>query len=179
VPEVDQITTTDKIGLVGRAKVIWTLCPKCDKGRWVRLQYHRKYPILLCNSCIQSHSLTNEYKGRKTNKAGYILVLLKSIDPYYRMAQKSGYVLEHRYIMAKHFGRPLESWEIVHHKNRNKTDNSPKNLHLYLGNQHSQSHIEWKLITRIKQLEQRVILIEAENELLRSQTEKESSETLP
>jgi hypothetical protein len=128
---------------------------------------HQKYP-----DSYRREAASNWKGGRKVNENGYIMILLEPSDPYYCMAQKSGYVLEHRYIMARHLGRPLESWEVVHHKNRNKSDNQLSNLHLYPSKQHMQSHIEWKLIWRIKQLEQRTTLLEAENTLLRGQVEK-------
>ena len=57
------------------------------------------------------------WKGGRTNRRGYVVIWVPKSDPMWVMRSKSGYVTEHRLVMARHVGRPLESHEIVHHKN--------------------------------------------------------------
>jgi hypothetical protein len=44
------------------------------------------------------------------------------------------YVLEHRLVMEKILGRYLLPEEVVHHKDKNKCNNSPENLQLFSAN---------------------------------------------
>jgi hypothetical protein len=68
--------------------------------------------------------------GRKRNRDGYIMVKLPHYHPFYSMANKDGYVMEHRLVVAEHLGRPLLDNEIVHHLNRIRDDNRLENLQL-------------------------------------------------
>ena len=64
------------------------------------------------------------WKGGRTKRPdGYIFLTV------YENGQKRRLV-EHRYIMEKHLGRKLYSWEIIHHKNGIKDDNKLENLEL-------------------------------------------------
>jgi hypothetical protein len=53
-----------------------------------------------------------------TNKSGY------------RAFANSGKPV-HRWAAAKKLGRPLRTGEVVHHKDRNKQNNSPRNLAIF------------------------------------------------
>lgn len=74
--------------------------------------------------------------GRIVDKSGYVLVK-KSDHPD---ANSTGYVREHRLVMEKTLGRRLESHEVVHHKNGERSDNRPENLQLYSTNGAHLSH---------------------------------------
>src|SRR5207247_1258012 len=74
--------------------------------------------------------------GRVRMRAGYMGVSLQPDDSLYCMAQKrddevGAYALEHRVVVARALGRPLEPYEDVHHKNGIRDDNRLDNLELW------------------------------------------------
>ncbi|MDR1694912.1 MAG: HNH endonuclease [Lactobacillaceae bacterium] len=48
----------------------------------------------------------------------------------YRVFKDSG-ISVHRHIAEQKLGRPLKDGEVVHHKDRNKLNNSPSNLYVF------------------------------------------------
>lgn len=73
-------------------------------------------------------------KQRVVTKMGYAAEFVQADDPMHVMAwAQSGYVLQHRLVMARSIGRPLRKDETVHHVNGDKTDNRLENLQLRQG----------------------------------------------
>jgi DNA-binding CsgD family transcriptional regulator len=83
--------------------------------------------------------------GRSVTLDGYVLVGIDETDPLWPMATErrrknyagyigTGYVLEHRLVLARDLGRPLTASETVHHKNGKRDDNRIENLELRIGN---------------------------------------------
>jgi len=133
------------------SKFIWAACIDCSKPRWVRLisdgnnqliaQYER------CNSCASkircrgtSRRGLFSWNGGRTKSRGYILIEVEKDNFFYPMANKKGYVYEHRLVKAKEQGRCLQSWEIVHHKNGIKDDNRLENLEFTTAGSHMTEH---------------------------------------
>lgn len=73
--------------------------------------------------------------GRVIQGDGYVLVWMDPGDPLAAMRSRVGYVLEHRLVMARSLGRPLQPWETVHHINGVRDDNRPENLELWRNRQ--------------------------------------------
>ncbi len=154
-------------------RFMWVACNDCGKERWV----HSPKGIpenLICIDCrnkkfrVASLNLNKGkhakiYKGGFKTKQGYKIVYLRPDDFFHPMANRTGYVMEHRLVMAKSLGRNLHLWEIVHHKNHIKDDNRLENLQLVSSDKHKQIT---RLEERIKKLESTIQQLKAENKRL-------------
>ena len=68
--------------------------------------------------------------------------------PYKRMKVDGKCIDRHRLVMEKKLGRKLGSWELVHHKDEDKTNDHPDNLELTTRSKHAKHHVTQAQIDR-------------------------------
>lgn len=159
----------------GTTVVADVTCPGCSEVRsfplyTLREQMKRANFGGHCRACMLKQAREGATRWRKTRykkgsrwetSAGYIALGSSAIVdaelPMFRaMLKTGGSVLEHRWVMAKHLGRPLRSDECIDHRDGNKTNNEIDNLRIYVRgknqegscNGHGTYYHEWQMAER-------------------------------
>lgn len=143
---------------------VWGTCPDCGLSRWIWCSSRREQEDKKSFVCLRCNGARSGIQRRKhpygyTDSNGYRIVRVDLDSPFSSMVSPClrrmhiGYVLEHRLVVARHLGRPLEKHEIVHHLNGIKDDNNAENLVLTNAQNHDKR-------TFIRQLQERIRILE-------------------
>lgn len=149
---------------------VWVICPDCNQGRWrAKTEINRAKRVNShlnrCHLCAVSQKgakCVNWKGGRNIDKEGYVFLYVPKDDFFAPMRNNTGYVREHRLVVAQVLGRCLHRWELVHHKGikypkgsiENRQDNRNENLQLISDTRHNQITL---LERRITYLETKVL----------------------
>ena len=171
-PKLGEIRRGHSLGYKNNHKMIWAACEICGLERWLVIR-NGEPESNRCSQCMWHGRLREKHPNwngkHQIYFQGYVQIRLPSNDFFASMTDRRGWVFEHRLVMAKHLGRCLHLWEIVHHKNHIRDDNRIENLQLVSGDKHKQIT---ELERRIHYLEGRVTNLEAEIVLLKTQPTK-------
>lgn len=111
-------------------------CPHCGAGFTALRSKRTKY----CSHECANRGMAEGKRTWYTTPQGYVATS-KTIDGKLKM------ILQHRAVMEEHLGRPLKSFENVHHKNGVKHDNRIENLEVWVTKQpkgqRPEDLIEW------------------------------------
>lgn len=126
-------------------RCVWATCDLCHTGRWCTVSNARRAKTGLCTSCYRKVQAGQDLQaekhgkwkgGRVVHSGGYIYIHIATLAPderhlFKEMADKKGYILEHRLVAARQLGRPLIPTEIAHHENGKLDDNRPENIRVF------------------------------------------------
>lgn len=113
--------------------------PRQSASRWPKRRFcsqrcaHKAQIMVKPKRCPQCGKKFNKGRSRGTFCGALCAGMARMVKrPKRRRYVKIGRGLAHRIVMARLLGRELEKWEMVHHKNGDTQNNSPRNLELWV-----------------------------------------------
>ena len=129
-----------------RRLYVWVQCPDCQQWRWAAVSKVKgeckSTHCHLCAARSVQRGSGPAYEGWRIGSRGYrrisILQLSEGDAALAGAARGLKMVGEHRLVIARCLGRPLESAELVHHVDGMKDNNRPDNLMIMSNAFHAQ-----------------------------------------
>ena len=127
-------------GRVKRFKLFPKVCEFCENDFETT---DKKARFCSCHCALKNRWKTGNIEGGENNpnwkggkslnkKTGYVTILMRD----HPRSGNHGRIYEHRYVMEQHLGRTLNSNELVHHINEDKSDNRIINLQVVTRGMH-------------------------------------------
>ncbi len=125
-PFIRYIHKTGKLkGYIKRDYGQIIICQECGKKSFANNNHIKEGRGKFCSfKCTGQLENNSRWRGGRKKHEGYVLIR----KPDHPHKNSQGYVYEHRLVVEKQIGRYLYSYEVVHHINKIKNDNQPKNL---------------------------------------------------
>lgn len=128
-------------------KMVWSVCDCCKCPYHVARKDLRKGRRFCSKACshrgkevvarFQVGAENPNWKGGKTKHSKGYIYRYAPLHP----RSHNGYVLEHILIMEEVLGRRLRCGEVVHHRDGNRSNNTPENLGLFTSiGEHTRYH---------------------------------------
>lgn len=119
---------------------IMLICKQCEKEFIPKDKYNVNKGYCSSRCALNYYRDNNPEHQRYAGKKAAEVIIKK-----YRGTGTKTYVKEngrhqHRVVMERVLGRPLEKGEIVHHKDGNKKNNNPDNLEVMTQSEHARLH---------------------------------------